>query len=62
MLEATSPQNKETKKTTQSNSKPAYIDPLSEATMDPLSKMVADVSFKEKVYVYDVRSDKKCLY
>ena len=26
-----------------------FIDPLSDVALDPLSKMVADVSFKEKV-------------
>jgi hypothetical protein len=50
IVETSSSQSKEpTKLITSSNTKTAYIDPLSEATIDPLSKMVADVSFKEKV-------------
>jgi hypothetical protein len=49
LVEDASPQKKEAAKSTQSNAKPVNFDPLSEVTMDPLSKMVADVSFKEKV-------------
>ena len=38
----------------------SYSDPLSELSMDPLSKMVADVSFKEKVALRRNKNALKC--
>lgn len=46
--------NKKSKDHSNSSTQPAFIDPLNQASsFDSLSKMVADVSFKEKVTYID---------
>ena len=42
-------ESKTSGKSSRSSSTKSFGDPLSDVTLDPLSKMVADVSFKEKV-------------
>ena len=42
-------ESKTSGKSSRSSSTKSYGDPLTDGTLDPLSKMVADVSFKEKV-------------